>query len=141
MKFTKKLQYGLLFGLYLARAGRVSAKEAAGELGLSKALLEQVAHKLTKAGVLRSVRGPVGGYELLNEPKVYDFIQALQPLKYLDYGVHKSQEYRALGNLSIDIAQYLYPSLNQSIREVMQDLINQEVKHFSKLDAKGVLNQ
>lgn len=65
MKFTKKVQYGLMFCFYLARNGRSTVEAAANHLGVSYDFLSQIANKLRKGVVIKAVRGPGGGYELV----------------------------------------------------------------------------
>ena len=50
-----------------ARPGPVQAKEIAKRQGIPRRYLEPVMQKLVRAGVLRGVRGPKGGYRLARE--------------------------------------------------------------------------
>ncbi|MFH1689202.1 MAG: Rrf2 family transcriptional regulator [Candidatus Eisenbacteria bacterium] len=49
--------------------GRASAEAIADALGVSKAHLVKVLQRLTKAGLVRSSRGPGGGYGLARPPR------------------------------------------------------------------------
>jgi Rrf2 family protein len=51
-----------------APAGRASNREMAQTLGVSEAHLAKVLNRLTKAGLLRSMRGPSGGFSLARPP-------------------------------------------------------------------------
>lgn len=144
MKLNQKIQYGLLFGLYLSRAGRANVEDIAEQLGLSKAMLEQVAAKLRRDNVVKSIRGPGGGYELIGDPSAKDFFDALEPVRLLKNKNNylKTQEHRALARFSKTIEIGVLTDLcSFSIREVMQNLIDLEVAKMSTLDAKGVVNQ
>jgi Rrf2 family protein len=69
-RLTKRADYALSFLSYLAlRKGRglVTLAELAG-LGYPRAFVAQIAKDLVKAGVLRSVEGRSGGYELAKVP-------------------------------------------------------------------------
>lgn len=71
MKISTKGRYGLTLMIELARnygAGPLSLKAIAEEKDLSNHYLEQLATPLRNAGLIRSVRGPYGGYTLAEEP-------------------------------------------------------------------------
>lgn len=144
MKLNKKIQYGLLFGLYLSRAGRVKVSIAAEQLGLSKSLLEQVAVALRRQGVFNSIRGPGGGYELNGDPSIKDFFDVLSPVRLIKdrNNFIKTQEHRALAKFYIYIERGINSDLySRSIRTWMQALIDSEVATLKSLDIKGVMNQ
>lgn len=77
MIFNKKIQYGLLLALYLSRSGRSKIEAISASLDISKHFLDQVARKLRIAGVIKSTRGPGGGYELVGTPTVKEVFKAL----------------------------------------------------------------
>lgn len=67
MRLTTKGRYAVTAMLDIAlhyERGPVSVAEVAERQGISGAYLEQLFSKLKRAGLLRSVRGPGGGYEL-----------------------------------------------------------------------------
>ncbi|MEQ8483324.1 MAG: Rrf2 family transcriptional regulator [Pseudomonadales bacterium] len=67
MRLTTKGRYAVTAMLDIAlhhERGPVSVAEVAERQGISSAYLEQLFSKLKRAGLLRSVRGPGGGYEL-----------------------------------------------------------------------------
>ncbi|HZW67150.1 MAG TPA: Rrf2 family transcriptional regulator [Pseudogracilibacillus sp.] len=71
MKISTKGRYGLTLMIELARnygAGPLSLKSIAEQKDLSNHYLEQLATPLRNAGLIRSVRGPYGGYTLAKEP-------------------------------------------------------------------------
>ncbi len=70
--FPKRLFYAIEAVLYLAyNAGSepLSSKEIAGKQGMPPRYLEQMMQKLVRAGLLRGVRGPRGGYLLAREKR------------------------------------------------------------------------
>ena len=74
MKISTKGRYALRMMIDLAqnKEGKpVSVKEIAGRQNISEKYLEQIIAVLNKAGYVKSVRGPQGGYMLLKEPKEY----------------------------------------------------------------------
>jgi len=71
LKISTKGRYGLTLMIELARnygAGPLSLKSIAEQKDLSNHYLEQLATPLRNAGLIRSVRGPYGGYTLAKEP-------------------------------------------------------------------------
>ena len=67
MRLTTKGRYAVTAMLDIAlhhEQGPVSVAEVAERQAISSAYLEQLFSKLKRAGLLRSVRGPGGGYEL-----------------------------------------------------------------------------
>ncbi|HEX9781058.1 MAG TPA: Rrf2 family transcriptional regulator [bacterium] len=72
MKLSTRSIYGMRALAEIALgAGRgvVSASHVAERQGLSLAYLEQLFHRLKKAGVVTSARGPHGGYRLARDPR------------------------------------------------------------------------
>lgn len=143
MKINKKTQYGLMFTLYLARAGRATIDDAAHNMSLSKSFLEQVARRLRISGVISSVRGPGGGYELKADARMMDVFNSLSPVTILnkaDY-IQLSKgmpEARALAHYSQTITLGVYPVLNRKIRSVMSELVANEMVHLNRLDVNGL---
>ena len=83
LKFSDAASLGLHAAAFLARksAGVASVREMARALGASQAHLSKVLQRLTKAGVVESLRGPSGGYELarpargISLKRVYEAIE------------------------------------------------------------------
>ena len=84
---NQSAEYALRAMLYMAQGGdgAYKAPDIASALGLPNTYLSKVMHQLVKAGVLRSVRGPMGGYTLARDAgeislhEVAAPFQALQP--------------------------------------------------------------
>ena len=84
LQVSTKGRYGVRAMLELA--GReavepVSIKSIAEAQDLSVDYLEQIFHKLRQAGLVRSVRGPGGGFELARDPKdisIAEIVRALE---------------------------------------------------------------
>lgn len=67
---SKKLFYAVeavLFIAYNAKAGAISGRDIAEKQNLPPRYLEPMMQKLVRAGILRGVRGPQGGYVLGRE--------------------------------------------------------------------------
>jgi Rrf2 family transcriptional regulator, iron-sulfur cluster assembly transcription factor len=83
MRITSKGRYGLRAVINLAMTNHnrpVSIGLIAGEEKVSSEFLEQIFFKLKKAGLIRSIRGPGGGFVLNRKPaeiSVQDILEAV----------------------------------------------------------------
>lgn len=97
MKISTKGRYGLTIMIELAREfgeGPMSLKAIAEKNELSVHYLEQLATPLRNAGLVKSIRGAYGGYELVNQPKdvlVGDVIRVLEGPITLVEGVENEE--------------------------------------------------
>lgn len=74
MKISTKGRYALRLMIDLATndtGSPVSIKDVAKRQGISDKYLEQIISVLNKAGYVKSIRGPQGGYVLKKAPKDY----------------------------------------------------------------------
>lgn len=74
MKISTKGRYALTLMLDLAlndTGDTIRIKDIAARQGISEKYLEQIIAVLNKAGFVKSVRGPQGGYRLARKPKDY----------------------------------------------------------------------
>lgn len=97
MKISTKGRYGLTIMLELAREygnGPMSLKAIANKNELSIHYLEQLATPLRNAGLVKSIRGAYGGYQLVNEPAeitVGDIIRVLEGPITLVEGIEEQE--------------------------------------------------
>ncbi|HOA55724.1 MAG: Rrf2 family transcriptional regulator [Acetivibrionales bacterium] len=84
MKLSTKGRYGLKAILDLAlhsADGQITLNSIAERQGLSESYLEQLFAALKKAELIKSIRGPQGGYMLADDPEnisVGDILRALE---------------------------------------------------------------
>jgi Rrf2 family cysteine metabolism transcriptional repressor len=84
MKLSTKGKYGVRALFEIARnygKGPLAIREIAGRQQISLSYLEQILHRLGKAGIIEGVRGPHGGYELARKPTdltIGDVVRALE---------------------------------------------------------------
>ncbi len=74
MKISTKGRYALRLMLDMAVNGNgelVRIKDIAARQDISDKYLEQIISALNKAGFVKSIRGPQGGYRLTREPEQY----------------------------------------------------------------------
>ncbi|MFI3168995.1 MAG: Rrf2 family transcriptional regulator [Faecalibacterium sp.] len=84
MKFSTKSRYALRLMEQLARQKSdtcTSLKEISACQNISLKYLEQIVTPLTRAGLVKSIRGSQGGYKLTKEPRAYtagEIIRAIE---------------------------------------------------------------
>ncbi len=83
LALTKKTDYGLIALSYLARDSEsvVSARTIAEACGVPLPIMTNILKSLTHALLVRSERGPNGGYSLAKEPgaiTLYELISAME---------------------------------------------------------------
>ena len=72
MKLSTKGEYAVKACVYLAQTADgnpVQIREISQTQKISKAYIEQLFMTLRKGGLIKSVRGPAGGYTLAKDPK------------------------------------------------------------------------
>ncbi|HUI68839.1 MAG TPA: Rrf2 family transcriptional regulator [Nitrospirota bacterium] len=84
MKLSTKGKYGVRAVFEIVKhsgKGPITIKEIAERQGISFSYLEQILHRLGKAGLIESVRGPAGGYLLARNPSeltIGDIVRTLE---------------------------------------------------------------
>ncbi len=135
MKISAKGRYALRLMLDLAEHNTgeyITLKDISDRQEISMKYLEQIITPLSKAGFLRSVRGPQGGYRLVMEPKEYkvgDILRAtegkLAPVACLEQEPNECSrcEYCA----TISFWQGLFDVINEYVDSVtLEDLLEQQ---------------
>ena len=83
MKLNSQIRYGvraLCDIVYYSAGSPAQVKDISSRQDISPRYIEQIFQKLKKGGILRSVRGPTGGYFLTRKPEeisVGDVIKAI----------------------------------------------------------------
>jgi len=84
MMFSTRSEYGLRAMIALAKnykKGSYSLAQLAEKEGISFKYLERLAAKLKKAGLVKSVKGQSGGYELVKSPKQINVLEIFSALE------------------------------------------------------------
>ncbi len=97
MRINKSIQNSLVLIQYLSSSVPASLEVIANESGISQAFLEQLARKLRIAGIIKSHRGPGGGYTLLAMPTYRQLMESVDegfstssPNIWLSYSLNKA---------------------------------------------------
>ena len=125
MKFSQKSRYGLRALIDLAvnsRTEQVALGSIAQRNGISPQYLEHVFSALRRADIVKSIKGPQGGYFLQREPSaitVAEIVEALEGSYFLDAEnddeAQRSSDQQAIQSLIID-------RINRSTQEILQSI-------------------
>jgi Rrf2 family protein len=97
IRLSRKMQLALeavVDVAYNARPDPVQSKEITGRQGISQRYLEQVMQELVRAGILKGVRGPRGGYRLARERRrisIGDIVRVVAALEVSEDADQESQ--------------------------------------------------
>jgi Rrf2 family protein len=130
MRISTKGRYSLVALLYMAllpKGEYSSTREIAEKTGLSDGYLEQLFIPLRKAGIVKGIRGPLGGYlpgKALNRIKVGDILRtaegALEPVDC----VKTKRCPMAAGCVSRHTWAELYRAINECVDSItLADLV------------------
>ncbi len=133
MKLSTKGKYGLYAMFYLAQhAGNgPQPLKCVAEIGVPEDYLEQLLGNLRRAGLVTTVRGAQGGYQLAKEPQaitVGDIIDATEgPLSISECLSDEGSCHRAGQCKTRRVWEYLSNSINDLLQSIsLQDMLEQE---------------
>lgn len=141
MKISTKGRYALRLMIDLAEHSNgkyITLKDISARQEISIKYLEQIITQLSKAGLLKSVRGPQGGYKLSKDSKDYtvgDILRVtegnLSPVACLESDTNKCNSYEKCS--TVDFWAGLYQLIQKYVDNVtLEDLVS---KHISKITA------
>lgn len=142
MKLSTKGRYGLRAAVDLALFAKdepISISTIAAREGLSESYLEQLFAKLKKAGIVLSIRGTNGGYQLARSAadiSVGDVLRALEGDMVVVDCPDNESECAKFGSC---VTKYVWKRINNSINDTMDAMTLEEIVINSKglTDDKG----
>ena len=124
MKLTTKGRYAVTAMLDLAlhyEQGAVTLSDIAGRQGISLSYLEQLFARLRRSGLVESVRGPGGGYNLATAPGQISVAEIILAIN------ENSDATRCGGEKNCDgeercLTHYLWQGLSERIHEFLSGI-------------------
>lgn len=120
MKISTKGRYALAATIHMAQCYRcgeyITVSSIAENLGISKIYLEQVFSMLKQAGIIFSVKGAQGGYQLARVPIQ---ITALEILSCVELSLFKDTQ---------ETVAQRAPDIEKALRSYAFDLLDQTVR-------------
>lgn len=98
-----------------ARPEPVQAKEITARQGVPQRYLEQVMQQLVRAGVLKGVRGPRGGYRLAKERRRISVGDVVRVAEAIEDQQDKADDGTARSELGISIVTPLIKSIQDDV--------------------------
>ncbi len=122
MQMPKKLLYALeavVDVAYNARPEPVQSKEITQRQGIPQRYLEQVLQQLVRAGILKGVRGPRGGYTLARERRRITVADVIRVLEAMD---QEEEEETPGSRLGREVVRPLWQSLHDEMMVRLGDI-------------------
>lgn len=142
MVFSTKGRYALRFmiDLTLHNSGEyIALKDVSQRQNISVKYLEQIVPLLSKAGMLKSVRGPQGGYKLSKSPREYtagDILRitegSLSPIPCLENGADGCE--RRNECTTVDFWNGLYKAVTDYVDSVTLEDLAEKYKAKTSVD-------
>jgi len=129
LKLSTKGRYGVMACYDLARhspEAPVPLKAIAERQGLSEGYLEHLLGSLRRAGLVRSARGPQGGYALARKPEnmtVGDIIRVLEgPIAPVDCVAEDGAEVEPCARTDECVTRVIWEKLRDSMTSVLDSI-------------------
>ena len=144
LKLSRKTVYALEAVVdiaYNARAEPVQSKEITRRQGIPQRYLEQVMQQLVRAGILRGVRGPRGGYLLARERRRITVAEIVNVIADMEAGTNNNG-YDSDSPLGQKIVRPLLDEVQQEMMErleakTIQDLCDEAQEKGIKREAEN----
>jgi len=137
MKISTKGRYGVRAMFELAKnygSYPVSVKTISQRQEIPLSYLEQILNQLNKAKLVRSVRGPGGGFILTRKPediKIIDIILVLEESLSPVFCVDESENSQCK-RINSCVAYFLWKKLDKKIREVLEGTTLKDLCEWAK---------
>ena len=142
MKFSKKSRYALTALIDLSvnsKTDHVALNSIAERNGISPQYLEQVFASLRRAGIVKSIKGPQGGYLLSRVAKEITVASILEATEgnYRFENEEGSEESKNHG-IAVTIQTKIIDSVNSELDAILQNLTLADLeKDYLEQDAYG----
>ncbi len=143
MKISTKGRYGLRAMIDLAvysESEPVSIQSIAERQGISERYLEQLMASLKKAGLVVSIRGAGGGYQLTkptSEISVGDVLRALEGDLHAVTCSAGTEEDGGCENAGLCVTKYVWQRINDSITHAVDTMYLEQLVEESRKKCSG----
>ena len=123
LKITRKVEYALIAVRHLKENSEnlITANEISSSYGIPKEILAKTMQKLAKKNIIKSVKGPYGGYKAMDKSSsttLNDFFEILEgPTAIMDCYFDSGCDHLTSSNIRTPINK-----INDSIRNLFEKL-------------------
>lgn len=138
-RLSKKMLFALEAVVDIAYNGRaepVQSKEITRRQGIPQRYLEQVMQQLVRAGILKGVRGPRGGYFLARERRR---ITVGEIIAVVSEGGNEAHDYDSPSELGRTVVKPLIDQLNHDIMDKLNAITIQDL--CTRADRGGLVTE
>ncbi|MDF2565676.1 MAG: transcriptional regulator [Massilibacillus sp.] len=141
MKISAKGRYGLAAMTHIAQncqnGDPITIISIAEKLGISKIYLEQVFSLLKRAGLVLSIKGAQGGYQLVAEPKEITAFAILSAIELALFEAAESTVKEKAAAIDEAMQLTVFNAIDQALETTLKnitliDLVNEVEKHKEK---------
>jgi len=126
MRISSKGRYALAASVILARIYHtgefVTVNSISENLGLSKIYLEQVFSLLRRGGIVRSVKGSQGGYQLALPPEQLTALDVLSAAELSLFEPAEATVTEKAPDIESAMRKLVYDALERSVRECLRQV-------------------
>ena len=129
LRLSRKTVYALEAVLdiaYNARAEPVQAREITRRQGIPQRYLEQVMQELVRAGILKGVRGPRGGYHLARERRKVSVGDIVRIVANIENG-QASEQYQTESDLGNKVVKPLLDGVYGNMMDRLDNMTLQDL--------------
>ncbi|MEJ8733528.1 RrF2 family transcriptional regulator [Mediterraneibacter sp. ICN-202921] len=134
MKLSKKTRYGIRALMDLAastKTEQVALNSIAQRNAISVQFLEQVFSALKRARLVRSVKGPQGGYLLEKNAADITVAEIVEALEGSYFFENETEEHIEASGSSRVIQELILDRVNESLREILENVTLKDLtEHF-----------
>ena len=132
MRVSSRADYGVraLFELALrAGQGPIHSKDIAARQEIPEAYLHQVLGALSRAGLIRSTRGPLGGHELVDSPSEISVHDVMTALDGVDQKTHPHPDGIGASDVVHEVWHEMQEQNERMLRSItLQTLVDRQTK-------------
>jgi Rrf2 family protein len=133
MRISSKGRYALVAAINLAQkygtGEHTTVLSISDRFGISKIYLEQVFSLLKRGGIVTSVKGAMGGYQLARSPKMLTLTDILSAVELPLFEQNDATVAEAAPEIEKTLTQSVYSKLDSALKRFMGEITLEQLVH------------